>query len=90
MQNLYYMIKRIEAIEQEVAALKAIATGSDTTSEFVTFSDVKKILGLGDKLTRKLVRQGRIPVIRVGPRKCLFSRSAVISAMKATQEGGTL
>lgn len=57
-------------------------------SEFINFADLKRVLGLGDRLARKLIRQGRIPVIRVGPRKCLFERQAVVASMRAMQEGG--
>lgn len=88
MQNPTDVTKRIEELEKELARLKAIQAASEVTAEFVTFTDVKKILSLGDKLTRKLIRQGRIPVIRVGPRKCLFSKAAVIKAMNNMQEGG--
>jgi excisionase family DNA binding protein len=56
--------------------------------QFINFVELRQILGVGDKLARKLVRQGRIPAIRVGPRKVIFERQAVIDAMKAMQEGG--
>lgn len=59
-----------------------------TTSAFINFAEVKRLLGTGDKLTRRLIRQGRIPIIRVGPRKCLFERQSVIDAVKSLQEGG--
>ncbi len=59
-----------------------------SNAEFINFTEVKRILGLGDKLTRKLIRQGRIPVIRVGQRKVIFNRQAVISALQSMQEGG--
>lgn len=61
---------------------------NEPTAEFMNFTELKKTLGIGDKLTRKLIRKGRIPVIRVGPRKCLFSKQAVIKALLAMQEGG--
>ena len=82
------LTQRIEELEKELAMLKAIKAEREVSAEFVTFTEVKKMLSLGDKLTRKLIRQGRIPVIRVGPRKCLFSKEAVIKAMNAMQEGG--
>jgi len=82
------LTQRIEELEKELAMLKAIKAEPEVGAEFVTFTEVKKMLSLGDKLTRKLIRQGRIPVIRVGPRKCLFSKKAVIKAMHAMQEGG--
>lgn len=82
------LTQRIEELEKELAMLKAIKAEREVSAEFVTFTEVKKMLSLGDKLTRKLIRQGRIPVIRVGPRKCLFSKEAVIKAMHAMQEGG--
>lgn len=90
MQNPTDVTKKIEELEKELARLKAIKAESEMTAEFVTFTDLKKILSLGDKLTRKLIRQGLIPVIRVGPRKCLFSKEAVIKAMNTMQEGGAL
>ena len=82
------LTQRIEELEKELAMLKAIKAEREVSAEFVTFTEVKKMLSLGDKLTRKLIRQGRIPVIRVSPRKCLFSKEAVIKAMHAMQEGG--
>ena len=88
MQNQTDLTQKIEKLEKELAELKAVKAQSEMAAEFVTFTEVKKMLSLGDKLTRKLIRQGRIPVIRVGPRKCLFSKEAVIKAMHAMQEGG--
>jgi excisionase family DNA binding protein len=89
MQNPTDITKRIEELERELAELKATKAESENAPAYLTFSDVKKMLSLGDKLTRKLIRKGRIPVIRVGPRKCLFSKEAVIKAMNAMQEGGS-
>ena len=58
------------------------------TAEFMNFTELKQTLGIGDKLTHKLILQGQIPVIRIGPRKCLFSKQAVIKALHAMQEAG--
>ena len=84
------LTQKINELEKELTHLKAIQADTEIQGEFMTFTEIKKILGLGDKLTRKLIRQGRVPVIRVSPRKCLFSRKHVVEAIYAMQEGGPL
>ena len=84
------MCNRIDSLEKEVDRMKNAIALQKLNPEFLTFSEVKKFLGIGDKLARRIIRQGRIPVIRISPRKCIFRRDSVLKAMNAIEEGGVL
>jgi len=61
-------------------------------SDILTVRDVQHILGIGRNATYELIASGRLPSLRITPRRILVTRRALevfLTALSNTDDAGT-